>query len=131
MLEISRRCDAIPFSKSHVRVDLPNRIGPTSTAKTAGLCSALRLAVESPAILRIVKIAHKPIVSVANWLPMLVHPLLDQIRPHLDWKTAATFGTNLLRTIQMENQAHISKMNAVIKSSEQVLVAITIFIASG
>lgn len=51
MLEISRRCDAIPFSKSHVRVGLLNQINPTNIAKIADLCNALQLVVENPVIL--------------------------------------------------------------------------------
>lgn len=98
MLEISRRYDVKPFLKSHVRVDLRNRISPRVATKTADLCSVLQLLAESPVILRIVKIAHRPAANAANSLPMWAHLLRDRTQHRLDWKTVAMFGTNLLRT---------------------------------
>lgn len=98
-LEICRRCDAKPFSKSHVRADPPNRIDPKVVVKIVDRWNVLRRLAENPAILKIVKTIRTPAVDVANWLPKWAHPLRDRIRRRLDWKTVAMCETSLSRTV--------------------------------
>lgn len=46
---------------------------------------------ESLVTLRIVKIVHKQFANEAMMILELVHPLLDQIQHHLDWKMVVKY----------------------------------------